>query len=178
MLFRSGVEPQSETVWRQADKYNVPRIGYVNKMDRSGANFFEVVTQIKEVLGANPCPIQIPIGAEENFKGIINLVTMKALYWRDETIGANYQIEDIPTDYQALRSFFSKMVWPAFWTGTETTRPGLKKCKAEPTAGSWRSGGAGHSAQQEARRQNHFLQRPERPQIRGRLPHQIGRAHV
>ena len=96
-----GVEPQSETVWRQADKYNVPRIGYVNKMDRSGANFFEVVTQIREVLGANPCPIQIPIGAEENFKGIIDLVTMKALYWRDETIGANYQIEDIPVDYQA-----------------------------------------------------------------------------
>ena len=96
-----GVEPQSETVWRQADKYNVPRIGYVNKMDRSGANFFEVVTQIREVLGANPCPIQIPIGAEENFKGIIDLVTMKALYWRDEPIGANYQIEDIPTDYQA-----------------------------------------------------------------------------
>ena len=96
-----GVEPQSETVWRQADKYNVPRIGYVNKMDRSGANFFEVVTQIKEVLGANPCPIQIPIGAEENFKGVIDLVTMKALYWRDETIGANYQIEDIPADYQA-----------------------------------------------------------------------------
>ena len=96
-----GVEPQSETVWRQADKYNVPRIGYLNKMDRSGANFFEVVTQIKEVLGANPCPIQIPIGAEENFKGIIDLVTMKALYWRDETIGANYQIEDIPADYQA-----------------------------------------------------------------------------
>ena len=96
-----GVEPQSETVWRQADKYNVPRIGYVNKMDRSGANFFEVVTQIREVLGANPCPIQIPIGAEENFKGIIDLVTMKALYWRDETIGAGYQIEDIPADYQA-----------------------------------------------------------------------------
>ncbi len=96
-----GVEPQSETVWRQADKYNVPRIGYVNKMDRSGANFFEVVTQIREVLGANPCPIQIPIGAEENFKGIIDLVTMKALYWRDETIGANYLIEDIPADYQA-----------------------------------------------------------------------------
>ena len=96
-----GVEPQSETVWRQADKYNVPRIGYVNKMDRSGANFFEVVTQIREVLGANPCPIQIPIGAEENFKGVIDLVTMKALYWRDETIGANYQIEDIPADYQA-----------------------------------------------------------------------------
>ncbi|KGN80866.1 elongation factor G [Porphyromonadaceae bacterium COT-184 OH4590] len=95
-----GVEPQSETVWRQADKYSVPRIGYVNKMDRSGANFFEVVTQIKEVLGANPCPIQIPIGAEENFKGIIDLVAMKALYWRDETIGAHYQIEDIPAEWQ------------------------------------------------------------------------------
>lgn len=95
-----GVEPQSETVWRQADKYNVPRIGYVNKMDRSGANFFEVVTQIKEVLGANPCPIQIPIGAEENFKGIIDLVAMKALFWRDETIGASYQIEDIPAEWQ------------------------------------------------------------------------------
>ncbi|MBR6481972.1 MAG: GTP-binding protein, partial [Bacteroidaceae bacterium] len=65
-----GVEPQSETVWRQADKYNVPRIGYVNKMDRSGADYYEVVRQMKEVLGANPCPISIPIGAEENFKGI------------------------------------------------------------------------------------------------------------
>ena len=65
-----GVEPQSETVWRQADKYNVPRIGYVNKMDRSGANFFEVVRQMKDVLGANPCPIVVPIGAEETFKGV------------------------------------------------------------------------------------------------------------
>ena len=93
-----GVEPQSETVWRQADKYNVPRIGYVNKMDRSGANFFDVVTQIKEVLGANPCPIQIPIGAEENFKGIIDLITMKALYWHDETMGAEYEVDPIPAD--------------------------------------------------------------------------------
>ena len=92
-----GVEPQSETVWRQADKYNVPRIGYVNKMDRSGANFFEVVRQVRDVLGATPCPIQIPIGAEENFKGVIDLVTMKAIYWRDETMGAQYEIEDIPS---------------------------------------------------------------------------------
>ena len=91
-----GVEPQSETVWRQADKYNVPRIGYVNKMDRSGANFFEVVRQLKEVLGANPCPIQIPIGAEETFKGIVDLVSMKAYYWPDEQQGADYVIEEIP----------------------------------------------------------------------------------
>jgi elongation factor G len=93
-----GVEPQSETVWRQADKYNVPRIGYVNKMDRSGANFFEVVRQVKEVLGASPCPIQIPIGAEEKFRGIVDLITMKALYWHDETMGADYSIEEIPAD--------------------------------------------------------------------------------
>ncbi len=96
-----GVEPQSETVWRQADKYNVPRVGYVNKMDRSGANFFEVVRQLKEVLGANPCPIQIPIGAEENFKGVIDLVRMKALYWPNEAMGADYTAEEIPAELQA-----------------------------------------------------------------------------
>ena len=96
-----GVEPQSETVWRQADKYNVPRIGYVNKMDRSGANFFEVVRQVKAVLGANPCPIQIPIGAEETFKGVVDLVTMKAILWHDETMGAEYSIEEIPADLKA-----------------------------------------------------------------------------
>ena len=96
-----GVEPQSETVWRQADKYNVPRIGYVNKMDRSGANYFEVVRQVKAVLGANPCPIQIPIGAEEMFKGAIDLVTMKAIFWHDETMGAEYSIEEIPADLLA-----------------------------------------------------------------------------
>ncbi len=93
-----GVEPQSETVWRQADKYNVPRIGYVNKMDRSGANFFEVVRQVKEVLGATPCPIQIPIGAEENFRGVVDLVAMKAILWHDETMGAEYSIEEIPAE--------------------------------------------------------------------------------
>jgi elongation factor G len=93
-----GVEPQSETVWRQADKYNVPRIGYVNKMDRAGANFFDVVSQIKSVLGSNPCAIQIPIGAEENFRGIIDLVLMKAIFWHDETMGADYSIEEIPAD--------------------------------------------------------------------------------
>ncbi|MCD7850697.1 MAG: elongation factor G [Parabacteroides sp.] len=93
-----GVEPQSETVWRQADKYNVPRIGYVNKMDRSGANFFEVVRQVKDVLGANPCPIQIPIGAEETFKGVVDLVRMKAIFWHDETMGAEYSVEEIPAN--------------------------------------------------------------------------------
>ena len=91
-----GVEPQSETVWRQADKYNVPRIGYVNKMDRSGANFFEVVRQVREVLGANPVAIQVPIGAEETFKGVVDLITMKALFWHDETMGAEYSQEEIP----------------------------------------------------------------------------------
>ena len=93
-----GVEPQSETVWRQADKYNVPRMGYVNKMDRSGADFFEVVRQMKEVLGANPVVIAVPIGAEENFKGVVDLIKMKAILWHDETMGAEYDVEDIPAD--------------------------------------------------------------------------------
>ena len=93
-----GVEPQSETVWRQADKYNVPRMGYVNKMDRSGADFFEVVRQVRDVLGANPVVVALPIGAEENFKGIVDLLRMKAILWHDETMGAEYDVEDIPAD--------------------------------------------------------------------------------
>ena len=93
-----GVEPQSETVWRQADKYNVPRMGYVNKMDRSGADFFEVVRQMRDVLGANPVIVALPIGCEENFKGIVDLIRMKAVLWHDETMGAEYDIEDIPAD--------------------------------------------------------------------------------
>ena len=93
-----GVQPQSETVWRQADKYNVPRIGYVNKMDRSGADFFGTVKQMEEILGANPCPVQIPIGAEENFKGVIDLIKMKAILWHDETMGAEYDVEEIPAN--------------------------------------------------------------------------------
>ena len=96
-----GVQPQSETVWRQADKYSVPRICYVNKMDRSGANFFDVVRQIHDVLGATPCPIQIPVGSEEHFKGVVDLVKMKAVLWHDETMGAEYEIDDIPADLQA-----------------------------------------------------------------------------
>ncbi|MCM1035072.1 MAG: elongation factor G [Paludibacter sp.] len=93
-----GVQPQSETVWRQADKYNVPRICYVNKMDRSGANFFDVVSQIKDILGATPCAIQIPIGAEETFKGVVDLIKMKAILWHDETMGAEYVEEEIPAN--------------------------------------------------------------------------------
>ncbi len=96
-----GVEPQSETVWRQADKYKVPRIGYVNKMDRSGANFLEVVNQMHEMLGANSVAIQMPIGAEETFKGVIDLVEMKAIFWHDETMGAEYSVEEIPADLRA-----------------------------------------------------------------------------
>ena len=95
-----GVQPQSETVWRQADKYSVPRIGYVNKMDRSGADFFEVVRQMEAVLGANPCVVAIPIGAEENFKGIVDLIRMKAIVWHDESLGAEYEMEDIPAELQ------------------------------------------------------------------------------
>ena len=93
-----GVEPQSETVWRQADKYNVPRIGYVNKMDRSGADYFEVLRQMKEVLGANPVAINFPIGAEESFKGVVDLIRMKAILWHDETMGADYEVEEIHAD--------------------------------------------------------------------------------
>jgi len=106
-----GVQPQSETVWRQADKYNVPRIGYVNKMDRSGADFFETVQQMKDILGANPCPVQIPIGAEENFKGVVDLIKMKAILWHDETMGAEYSIEDIPSDLlDEAKEWHDKMV--------------------------------------------------------------------
>src|SRR5574344_450694 len=93
-----GVEPQSDTVWRQADKYNVPRIGYVNKMDRSGADFFETVSQMKTILGANTVVLQVPIGAEENFKGVVDLIKMKAILWHDETMGAEYDVEEIPAE--------------------------------------------------------------------------------
>ena len=93
-----GVQPQSETVWRQADKYNVPRLGYVNKMDRSGANYFDVLRQMKEVLGAHPVSLVIPIGNEENFKGVVDLIKMKAILWHDETMGAEFEVDDIPAD--------------------------------------------------------------------------------
>jgi elongation factor G len=94
-----GVEPQSETVWRQADKYKVPRIAFINKMDRAGADFFSVVQQIKEKLGANPVPVHLPIGSEENFRGLIDLVKMKAIVWyENDTTGTNYEVEEIPED--------------------------------------------------------------------------------
>jgi len=96
----SGVEPQSETVWRQADRYKVPRIGFVNKMDRTGANFLEVVNDVREKLGANAVPLQIPIGAEESFKGVVDLITNQAIVWDEASQGAKYEVIDIPADLQ------------------------------------------------------------------------------
>src|SRR5438045_1948706 len=93
-----GVEPQTETVWRQGDKYSVPRIVFCNKMDKTGASFEQCIKDIKERLGARPVPIQLPIGAETNFKGIIDLVRMKAVVWEDEALGAKFHDEDIPAD--------------------------------------------------------------------------------
>ena len=96
-----GVEPQSETVWRQANKYQVPRMAFVNKMDRTGANFLRVVGQIKERLGSNPVPIQLAIGAEENFKGVVDLIKMKAIYWNEEDKGTTFEEAEIPAELQA-----------------------------------------------------------------------------
>jgi elongation factor G len=97
-----GVEPQSETVWRQANKYNVPRIGFVNKMDRAGADFLRVVDQVKSRLGANPVPMQIAIGAEDAFEGVVDLIRMKAIYWNEADQGATYEVKDIPVELQDL----------------------------------------------------------------------------
>ncbi len=94
----SGVEPQSETVWRQADKYRVPRICFVNKMDRAGADFFNAVNEIKDKLGANPVPLQVPIGAEDEFKGVVDLITNQAIVWNEEDQGKTYKVIDIPED--------------------------------------------------------------------------------
>ncbi|MBN2864914.1 MAG: elongation factor G [Thiotrichales bacterium] len=98
----SGVEPQSETVWRQADKYGVPRMGYVNKMDRAGANFLNVCKMVVDRLGAVPVPVQLPIGAEETFRGIVDLVKMKAIYWEEENMGMAFTYEDIPEEMMDL----------------------------------------------------------------------------
>ena len=92
----SGVEPQSETVWRQANRYEVPRLAFINKMDRAGADFLKVTDQMKSRLGANPVPIQLPIGAEDDFKGVIDLVNMKAIYWSDQDMGTSFTLEDVP----------------------------------------------------------------------------------
>ena len=91
-----GVQPQSETVWRQTNKYNVPRIAFVNKMDRAGANFLQVVEQIKTRLGANPVPIQLPIGAEDKFEGVVDLISMKAIYWDDRNAGHEVRVPRHP----------------------------------------------------------------------------------
>ena len=97
-----GVQPQSETVWRQADKYKVPRMGFVNKMDRDGADFFKAVGQMRDRLGANPIPIVVPIGAEADFKGVIDLIRMKAIIWNEDDMGMTYEAQDIPADLQGL----------------------------------------------------------------------------
>ncbi|MCK5727396.1 MAG: elongation factor G [Thiotrichaceae bacterium] len=105
-----GVEPQSETVWRQADKYSVPRVAFVNKMDRVGADFFRVVQQVKERLGTNAVPLQMPIGAEENFKGIIDLVLMKALYWSEDENGVDVETRVIPSEYEEEAQILREMM--------------------------------------------------------------------
>jgi len=97
-----GVQPQSETVWRQANKYGVPRLAFVNKMDRTGANFFKVHDQMRLRLRANPIPVQVPIGAEEHFKGVIDLLKMKAIVWDDAAQGTKFSYEDIPADLQEI----------------------------------------------------------------------------
>ncbi|ACJ19713.1 elongation factor G [Coxiella burnetii] len=106
-----GVEPQSETVWRQANRYHVPRLGFVNKMDRAGANFLRVVNQVKDRLNANPIPIQLPIGAEEDFKGVIDLIREKAIYWNEADRGRTYELADIPEDMKAeVQKWREKMI--------------------------------------------------------------------
>jgi translation elongation factor EF-G len=97
-----GVEPQSETVWRQANKYAVPRLAFVNKMDRAGADFLRVIKQIKERLGAHPVPIQLPIGAEEHFEGVVDLIKMKAIYWDDSSLGMRFEEKEVPSDLCAV----------------------------------------------------------------------------
>src|ERR1044071_5779385 len=106
----AGVEPQSETVWRQADKYRVPRICFVNKMDRIGANFDRTFEQIKSKLQANPVAIQLPIGAEDKFIGVIDLVSMKAIRWTDEAMGANPEIGEIPADMKDIAHEFREQL--------------------------------------------------------------------
>ena len=115
-----GVEPQSETVWRQANKYRVPRMAFINKMDRAGANFYRVVDQIRTRLGGNPVAIQIPIGAEENFKGVIDLIRMKSILWDEESLGTKFELADIPADLQAKAAEFREKMVEAAAEGDET----------------------------------------------------------
>jgi len=119
-----GVQPQSETVWRQANKYKVPRIAFVNKMDRAGANFLNVVSQLKERLGANAVPLQLPIGAEDKFTGVVDLIKMKAIIWDDSTQGTKFEYHDIPADMQdACNEWHEKMVEAA----AEANEPLMEK---------------------------------------------------
>jgi len=115
-----GVEPQSETVWRQANKYQVPRMAFVNKMDRAGADYLRVVRQIRERLGGNPVPIQIPIGAEDNFEGVIDLIKMKAIYWDDSDLGVSYELRDIPAGMQDMAAEWHEKLVEAAAEGDET----------------------------------------------------------
>ncbi|MEO1923091.1 MAG: elongation factor G, partial [Nautiliaceae bacterium] len=140
-----GVQPQSETVWRQANKYHVPRIAFVNKMDRIGADFYNVEKQIKERLKANPVPIQIPIGAEDNFKGVVDLVKMKALVWEDEAaLGSKYEIQDIPAELQEKAEEYREKLIEAvaetdeelmekYFAGEELTEEEIKKAIKKAT---------------------------------------------
>ena len=114
-----GVEPQSETVWRQANKYSVPRLAFVNKMDRAGADFFRVVDQIKDRLGANAVPIQVPIDAEENFKGVIDLIRMKAINWSEDDLGATYSEKDIPEELITTSEKYREKMIEAAAEGSE-----------------------------------------------------------
>ncbi|HKK15670.1 MAG TPA: GTP-binding protein, partial [Gammaproteobacteria bacterium] len=114
-----GVEPQSETVWRQANKYHVPRLAFINKMDRAGADFLRVVKQIKERLGSFAVPIQLPIGAEDNFQGQIDLLKMKAIYWDEASMGMSYEEKDIPEDMQSLANEWHEHMVEAAAEATE-----------------------------------------------------------
>ena len=135
----AGVEPQSETVWRQADKYNVPRICFVNKMDRVGANFFMCVDMIVDRLGANPMVMQLPIGSEDQLRGVVDLVRMKGIVYRDETMGAEYELVDIPAELQAkAEEYRARLVeqavemddklMEAYLSGEEISAADIKKC--------------------------------------------------
>ncbi|MDQ6992085.1 MAG: elongation factor G [Mariprofundus sp.] len=134
-----GVQPQSETVWRQADKYNVPRIAFVNKMDRTGADFFMCIDSIRERLGHNAVALNIPIGAEENFLGVVDLVTMKAIVWKDEAMGAMYDIVEIPEELKEQAEEYREKLLDAvlvndeelmmaYLEGEEVNEAALKKC--------------------------------------------------
>src|SRR5918997_1110034 len=122
----AGVEPQSETVWRQADKYRVPRICFVNKMDRIGADFKRTLEQIETKLGGNPVAIQLPIGAEDRFKGVIDLVKMKAITYKDETMGADYVVSEIPADMQDEANQFREKLLEKYLGGEEITEAEIK----------------------------------------------------